>query len=105
MTNPEFFRSLTPAFAARPRTQPWNPPRNIGAECVILRPKTTLQRTLLIAHNKQVKAQTDKNSIAQDSDIAQKQPLSQDHPHHGNVHGIAHKAIKSTDHQVTRREN
>ena len=88
-----------------PRSQARNPPWDIRAVLVVLKPETPRQGGFLIDEDKDIEPHPNCNSVFEDADAAEKQPLTENQRHDCNIHGISHIPKPPSDNQMLRWED
>src|SRR6185437_2034723 len=88
------------ALCGAPWRQPRNPPRDIGPEILVLRPKTLREHGLLVRHNKGVEGEPHEPAINHQTPVAEQDRLAQNDGDKGNVNRIANVAIETRHHEV-----
>ena len=83
-----------------PWSETWNPPRNFGAECSVLRAKACPQGRFFVNQHKEVKQQPDKPAVFKQHHVSKSQALAENGAHHGYVHGISNITIQAGNNQV-----
>jgi hypothetical protein len=98
-------KGALPRDRSAPRSQAGNPPRDIRVEFLVLTPKALAQGRLFVEKNKEVESRPHCNTVFKNADAAEKQPLTENQRHDGNIHGISHVPIQAADNQMLRRQD
>jgi len=69
------------------------PPWDIRTEFYVLRPVALSQGRLLVDENKEMESHPHRKTVFKDADAAEKQSLTKNEGHHGNIHRIADVSI------------
>src|SRR5579872_5808661 len=89
----------------RKRPQAGNPAWDVGAEFLIFFPEFAAQHRLFIKKHKSKKPPPDNESVLQQRNASEEQSLAEDQRRDGNIHGVAHVAIQSGNHEAPRGSN
>ena len=83
-----------------PWGETWNPPRDFGAEKVVLRAKTCLKGQFFVNQHKKVKQQPYKAAVFKERHVSENQALTENGAHHRYVHRISDITIQSGNDQM-----
>ena len=87
-----------------PGSKTRNPPWDIRAEFLVLRPESSSQSGLLIEKNKEKESNPNGYTILEDADAAEEKPLPEDQGPDCDIHGISNIPKEPADDQAACRE-
>ena len=73
-----------------PRSETRNPPWDVRTEFLVLRPEMFSQSRLLVEENEKTESQPNSNTVFKNADAPEKQSLTENQAHDGNIHRISH---------------
>src|SRR5271170_5398453 len=82
--------------------QAGNPAGDTGTILLVFFPEFSVQRRLFVKNDKRKKSHPDDEPVLDHTDAPEEKSLAKDQQQHGNIHWVAHVAIKSSRYQTLR---